>query len=196
MPSALCPGSSALCLVPCIWMRKLIPTPMVGYAPAVPLLFAILASVLCVGVAELGHPSDLGEPAPDIEVFVSKRCPHCTAAKLFLTQLQRERPGLTLLIRDVDEDPAGLARLKSLSSQHGYRTAGVPAFHLRGHLVIGFAGPETTGSSRGLPGKASGPSCWPTVTPWWRTSRSRWEVPTQGRAPTNCWRPLWARVPR
>lgn len=91
-------------------------------------------------------PADRPPPlSPDIEVFASPRCPHCHAAKLFLAQLQVERPDLTVLIRNVDDDPQALERLQELSARFGYRTVGVPTFYLKGELIVGFGGPNTTG---------------------------------------------------
>lgn len=82
---------------------------------------------------------------PDIEVFVREGCPHCAAAKLFLNNLQQERPGLRIVIRDVAQDPAARARLNELGSLTGTRVSGVPVFHIRGELLVGFAGEDTTG---------------------------------------------------
>jgi len=61
--------------------------------------------------------SPAGEPPPDIEVFVREGCPHCAAAELFLEDLRRERPDLTILIRDVDRDAAARLRLNELVEQ-------------------------------------------------------------------------------
>ncbi len=82
----------------------------------------------------------------DIEVFASPRCPHCHAAKLFLKQLQLERPDLIIQLRNVDEEPEALERLRELSARFGYQTIGVPTFHLRGELIVGFIGPDSTGA--------------------------------------------------
>jgi glutaredoxin len=95
----------------------------------------------------LGHATDLQDIQLDLEVFVRTGCPHCLAAKLFLKDLQRERPDLRLVIYDVGEDATALARLSTLAAQYGARVVGVPAFHLRGELIIGYAGADTTGTS-------------------------------------------------
>ena len=105
---------------------------------------------------------------PDIEMFTREGCPYCAAALEFLEQLERQRPGLGIEVRDVQEDPQALERLVTLARQHGVEQVGVPAFHVRGRLVIGFAGPETTGAAlqallegpvagaAGAPGRARG----------------------------------------
>ena len=81
----------------------------------------------------------------DIEVFTREGCPRCAAARLFGDDLQRERPRLRITIRDIGKDQAALARLKGLADRHGPRALGVPAFYLRGELIIGYAGADTTG---------------------------------------------------
>jgi hypothetical protein len=85
-------------------------------------------------------------PAAEIEVFVREGCAHCAAAERFLADLARERPGLRIVTRDVLAEPDARRRLQELATASGAGTPGVPAFHIRGELVIGFAGPETTGA--------------------------------------------------
>ena len=85
-------------------------------------------------------------PSADIEMFTREGCPYCAAALAFLGELRRQRPDLRIQMRDVQEDPRALEQLVALGHQHGVKHLGVPAFHVRGRLVIGFAGPETTGA--------------------------------------------------
>lgn len=107
----------------------------------------VLATLgVCVGLAAASVPLGGAQPAPDIEVFASPRCPHCHAAKLFLDQLQRERPALAVLYHNVDDEPEALERLRQLSTRFGYRSAGVPTFYVRGELIVGFGGPDSTGA--------------------------------------------------
>jgi hypothetical protein len=84
--------------------------------------------------------------APDIEFFAREGCAHCAAAKLFLADLTRERPGLRIVTRDVVADPAARQRLQQLADTLKAGTPGVPAFHIQGRLLIGFEGPATTGA--------------------------------------------------
>lgn len=86
------------------------------------------------------------EPAPDIEVFTRAGCPRCATAKLFLADLQAEQPGLRIVVHDVGKNPDALARLKSLAAQRENSTLGVPAFWLRGDLIVGFTSAATTGA--------------------------------------------------
>ncbi|MBI5775773.1 MAG: glutaredoxin family protein, partial [Nitrospirae bacterium] len=108
----------------------------------------LLVLVCCLLSAAAVPNSAAGSEAaspPEIEVFVREGCPHCAAAKLFLNNLQQERPGLRIVIRDVAQDPAARARLNELGSLTGTRVSGVPVFHIRGELLVGFAGEDTTG---------------------------------------------------
>jgi len=86
-------------------------------------------------------------PGPEItvELFTQEGCPRCAAAKAFLAELRRERPEVHIVVRVLGTDAAAIARLKALAFQKGIRTPGVPAFFLRGELIIGFTGAETTG---------------------------------------------------
>ena len=127
---------------------------------------SIVIGLMMLGVVLPG--AVVAGPDPDLEMFTRKGCPYCGAALAFLEQLGRERPGLRIEIRDVQEDPQALGRLVTLGRQHGVEQLGVPAFHVRGRLVIGFAGPETTGAelealldtpvsgAAGAPGRAGG----------------------------------------
>lgn len=103
----------------------------------------LLASLLFVGATR----SMAAEPAPaeELQVFVRPGCPYCEAAKRFLPELQRSRPALRIRIRDISEDRQALADLQNLADRFGMRPIGVPAFYLRGKLIIGFDSGETTG---------------------------------------------------
>ena len=83
---------------------------------------------------------------PDIEVFVRQGCVHCTEAKQFLEGLQRDRPNLRIVLRDVGQDPTALRQLQELAVQYGVQVLGVPAFHLRGNLIVGYSDAESTGT--------------------------------------------------
>jgi glutaredoxin len=86
-----------------------------------------------------------GEPNPDIEVFVRADCPHCEAAKVFLKELERERPAVRIAIYDVAEDSAARLRLATLAAERGIANIGVPTFLISTELIIGFLSAETTG---------------------------------------------------
>jgi len=101
-------------------------------------LAALLAAVPAAAV-------DAGTTPADIEVFTRAGCPHCAEAERFLTALERERPELHVVVRDVVADPAALARLRAHASASGRTALGVPSFVVGGELIVGFAGPGTTG---------------------------------------------------
>ncbi len=82
--------------------------------------------------------------AEDIEVFVREGCPHCDKAKEFLGTLGRERAALHIVIRDIRQDPQALARLQQIAESQGV-SARVPAFFVRGQLIVGYMDESTTG---------------------------------------------------
>jgi len=86
-------------------------------------------------------------PAAEIEVFVRPGCPYCAAAERFLQDLQRRQPGLRVRTRDISQDPEAFQELSELAHGFGIQPFGVPAFYLRGQLIIGFVSAETTGKA-------------------------------------------------
>jgi hypothetical protein len=81
-----------------------------------------------------------------VEVFTREGCSRCEAALGFLRQLARERPELTVTTHDVARDPAARERLLACARAAGVTPLGVPAFLVGDELIVGFAGPETTGA--------------------------------------------------
>ncbi|TAJ07973.1 MAG: NrdH-redoxin [Nitrospirae bacterium] len=82
----------------------------------------------------------------DLVVFTREGCPYCDAAAQFLARLQRERPGLRLIVKDVGKDRSAGRQLEELAAQKGVTALGVPAFYLRGELLVGYGGPDSTGA--------------------------------------------------
>lgn len=113
------------------------PTLRVGFLP---LVLALNLACLRPGYADHQPP-----PSVDLEVFTRAGCPRCVAAAPFLADLQRERPTLHIRVFDVEEDPVALKRLEELAAKQGVQAVGVPAFYLRGKLLIGYRSVETTG---------------------------------------------------
>ena len=109
--------------------------------------FRRLSAALILLLLISGSSVSAGIPAPDIEVFVRAGCPHCEAAKTFLEELQRQRPNLRIVFRDVEQDPTALHELQELAARHGIQAGGVPAFHLRGKLIVGYSNAESTGTN-------------------------------------------------
>jgi|CXWL01.1.fsa_nt_gi glutaredoxin len=108
-------------------------------------LTLLLTLVLWFPVPQAAAAADTQDGEPDIEVFTREGCPHCKAAKVFLDEMQRERPGLRMVYRDVGKEPTAFSRLQTLAQRHQVGPLGVPAFYLRGELLIGYTSEETTG---------------------------------------------------
>ena len=113
--------------------------PIIQIAAGLGLLLLVVAGLVRPGVAA----TRVG--AAELEVFVRPGCPYCEEAKRFLTDLQRRRRELTVRIRDISHDAEALQELSEIAHRAGIRPLGVPAFYLRGRLIIGFAGAATTG---------------------------------------------------
>lgn len=104
----------------------------------------LLLMLVCLFVAPgIGVTS---ESAPDLEVFVRTDCPHCEAAKGFLEQLRRTQPDLRILIHDIARDRDALARLDRLAQAQALPVVGVPAFYLKGELIVGYQDDHSTGA--------------------------------------------------
>ncbi|NOT54271.1 MAG: NrdH-redoxin [Deltaproteobacteria bacterium] len=122
--------------------------PQRGKTPIVLLIAVWLATVWLATVLWLPQPTADAEPLvmeADIEVFTRAGCPRCQAAHRFLTELQRERPHLRIVEHDIEKDATALTRLHDLVTRHGGGVIGVPAFVVRGTLLIGYHSDTTTG---------------------------------------------------
>jgi hypothetical protein len=106
----------------------------------------MLAGLVALWLVAGAAGGDIDRGPADLEMFTREGCPYCAAALAFLQGLQREHPGLRIAVRDVQADPAALDRLVALAERQGVEHLGVPAFHVSGRLLVGFAGPDTTGA--------------------------------------------------
>ncbi|MGL6112654.1 MAG: hypothetical protein ACRC2B_21375 [Rubrivivax sp.] len=61
-----------------------------------------------------------------------------------MAQLGRERPELTIVVRDVQQEPAALARLQELVQTSGAGVARVPATYVNGELILGYSAEANT----------------------------------------------------
>ncbi len=106
----------------------------------------VLAAWLALpGPARAERVPPAAAEAVEIEVFVREGCPHCADAKVFLEKLRQERPGLVVTLRDVMREPESLRRLEELMSRTPGGAVSVPAFVIRGELLVGFVDESTTG---------------------------------------------------
>ena len=106
---------------------------------------------LLVWLSVSGTSIQAQDIAPDIEVFVRAGCPHCEAAKVFLDDLQRERPELQITFSDIAQNPTTRQRLALLVQDRGLTGVAVPTFLIGAELIVGFRSADTTGAEiRGL----------------------------------------------
>ncbi len=102
------------------------------------------AAVTLLGVVLRAVPGAQAAATADVEVFTREGCPRCAAARAFLDRLALERPGLRVRYLDVVREREALRRLTSLAAARS-GVPGVPSFLVRGSLLVGFDGEETTG---------------------------------------------------
>ena len=104
-------------------------------------LWLLLAAL--IGLMAAGAPARAADP-DRIELFVREGCPHCGQAEAFVAQLGRERPGLTIVVRDVTKDAGALDRLQELVRSAGAGAARVPAAYVNGQLILGYSTEAST----------------------------------------------------
>lgn len=85
-----------------------------------------------------------------MEVFTRPGCPHCDEAKFWLGQLTRDHPEIRFAIADVSADLQARHRLKEPAQRQGTAAVSVPAFWLRGRLVVGFDRQSSPGQLEAL----------------------------------------------
>jgi glutaredoxin len=110
------------------------------------LAMVLLAWMLPAGPARAERAPPAAAEAVEIEVFVRDGCPHCADAKVFLEKLRQERPGLVVTLRHVIREPESLRRLEALMSRTPGGAVSVPAFVIRGELLVGFVDEATSGA--------------------------------------------------
>lgn len=102
------------------------------------LVFVWLATALAA------LPTKADETA-DIEVYVQQSCPHCADAKAYLQTLKTEQPTLSIIIHDIDQEPAALERLQLLAKNLGIKAVRLPAFQVGRQLFFGYSTEAGTG---------------------------------------------------
>jgi len=122
----------------------------VGMAAALKRVLVFLAlffslPVWASGDAEAASPLVLPPPG-ELQVFVRDGCPHCADAKTYLDELQRIRPDLRIVLRQVDRDPAARDVLVAISQAVGAWPPGVPTFVYGTQVLVGFDDAAHTGS--------------------------------------------------
>lgn len=118
-----------------------------------------------LGVALGAGPSAAAAP-PGVEaaarpqvvhVYVREGCPRCDAAERWLADLDARREDVVVEVHDVGADPAARRRLEEVARRAGQPLPGVPAIEVGDALLVGFAGPSTTGArvERALAGEVA-----------------------------------------
>ncbi len=82
---------------------------------------------------------------PDVVAFVRPGCPHCAKAKAWLAQLPTARPGVLVKVRDISEDKTAMSDLEGIAKAAKVAPIALPAFHVRGILVVGWVDEGSTG---------------------------------------------------
>jgi glutaredoxin len=101
---------------------------------------ALRQLLMALMVAFTYGTADAANTAEDIslEVFVRDGCPHCQDAKAYLAQLSHSRPGLRIIYRSIDADPAARADLERWTRAAGQWPPGVPTFVAGARVLVGF----------------------------------------------------------
>jgi cytochrome c biogenesis protein CcdA len=115
--------------------------------PRFALAIGLLAGLMLTAASPAGGQAPAGEDrVPDIIVFTHVTCPHCTDAKLYLSELQRRQPDLRIWVRELSEDPRAGANLQDIGRMAGVPNPGLPAWVLGGEVfMVGFGTAATTG---------------------------------------------------
>lgn len=107
------------------------------------LTFAATLALLFAGCR--GPSREAVAPRAAVELFSREGCPRCDDAKRWLSELHTRRPEVSIAVTDVG-DPAGRERFSAVAERAEMGAVSVPAFWVAGKLVVGFAGPTTTGA--------------------------------------------------
>ncbi len=104
--------------------------------------FVLLLALLLAG---LSAPQAGAASVSPLTVYVRTGCPHCADAKIFLAELQQQRPDLHIIYRPVDTDPAAREELFSIARAHNLWPPGVPTFVMNDRVLVGFADAQKSG---------------------------------------------------
>ena len=74
----------------------------------------------------------------NITVFVTTTCPHCIAAREYLTDLQSRVADLSVTILEIDKDSGARDRFIAFNSREQIARPGVPTFSICDQAIIGF----------------------------------------------------------
>lgn len=109
------------------------------------LALVLLTTASLPAASENAPPSRHVTTRGALEVFVRDGCPHCADAKIFLSRLSSERPGLRITYRSIDNDAGARNELIQHSRNAGIWPPGVPTFVFDGRVIVGFDDAERSG---------------------------------------------------
>jgi hypothetical protein len=126
---------------------KIIFTPLTLIALVVIGLFA--ASSFAASATDSQESPWISETAQGARIklhfFWTVNCPHCQAARPFVSTLEQRYPWLQVVSSQLDDDPEQARRYVDLAKRIGENAYSVPAFLFCGDLLTGFDTPATTG---------------------------------------------------
>jgi glutaredoxin len=109
------------------------------------LLAAVALLALLQAAAASVAPAAKGAAGSVLVVYVQDGCPHCAAAKVYLADLARRRPELTIIYRPVDRDDQADRELVEHFSRRGLWPPGVPTFVAGDRILFSFDTAATSG---------------------------------------------------
>jgi len=80
-----------------------------------------------------------------LHFFWTANCPHCQAARPFVTSLEQRYPWLQVISSQLDDDPDEARRYVDLAGSIGENAYSVPAFLFCGELLTGFDNSDGVG---------------------------------------------------
>ena len=121
---------------------------------AIASVFRTLLLLACLLLTQASPAADAATAAPALDlpapgqlhVYVREGCPHCAEAKRFLAGLAGSRPGLQVVLREVDRDSAARDALMAISEAVGAWPPGVPTFVYGDRVLVGFDDAEHVGA--------------------------------------------------
>ena len=105
----------------------------------------LVAMCIALGACPAARGAATPEPAAStrtddavvVELYTRTGCPHCSDARAFLQTLSRERSGIRVVVRPIDRDVEARRALERYFREAGITAGGVPAFVVRGQVLVG-----------------------------------------------------------
>jgi len=117
-------------------------------------LGSVVAAVtvfLIAGLQGAAADHDAAGPCDVVTVYISNTCPHCTAAREFLSSMPARPDAPRITYHEITSDRTARDALIELSQSHGIDRPGVPTFDICGRLYVGFDEDELVTALAGGP---------------------------------------------